>query len=288
MIEMAYRIKFNFKGLMAPVFTFFNDDVDRSVNTDSIADYAEFLSKNGIKGVLVNGTTGEGPVMSVKERKLVTEAWKKCCQKLGLTLMVQIGGAPLPDVIDLAKHAESIKVDAILCLPDLYFKPKTVDHLVLYLQNIARYCSNIPILYYHIPMFTGLNLHMPTFCESAEKNIVNFVGLKYTSGDLDQGSDCLKEGRSVFLGADTILSGALTLGFDSAIMTTLNIRPELAVQIMNAMSKGQIKEAQRLQKELTDFVKHTLQIGGGEWVPSMKKIFNIERKINAGPVRIID
>jgi len=281
-------MNFNFKGLMAPVFTLFEDDIDKTVNTDRIDEYAEFLSKKGIKGVLVNGTSGEGPVMSIDERKLVSEIWKSACKKYNITMMVQIGGASLKDVITLARHAESLKVDAVLCLPDLYFKPKTVDHLVVYLQNIGKYCPNTPLLYYHIPMFTSLNLHMPTFCDSAEMNIPNFVGIKYTSGDLDQGSDCLKPGRSVFLGADTILSGAITLGFDSAIMTTLNIRPELAMKIMKAMETGQIKDAQKVQKELTDFVKHTLQIGGGEWVPSMKKVFNMETKIRAGAVRIID
>lgn len=49
----------------------------------------------------VNGTSGEGPSMSVTERKFVTEAWVKATKNTKQHLMIQIGGAPLPDVIEL-------------------------------------------------------------------------------------------------------------------------------------------------------------------------------------------
>jgi N-acetylneuraminate lyase len=71
--------------------------------------------------------------------------------------MVQISGAPFPDVIEMAKHAESGKVDAVLCLPELYFKPKTEEQLVGYLQDIAAHCPSIPLFYYHIPRFTNVD-----------------------------------------------------------------------------------------------------------------------------------
>lgn len=94
--------------------------------------------------------------MSVAERKKVAEAWSVASKKHNLTLMVQVGGAPLCDVYELAAHAESLKVDAILCLPELYFKPRTAQDLVNYLKQVGRYCSNTPLLYYHIPMFSGV------------------------------------------------------------------------------------------------------------------------------------
>lgn len=49
----------------------------------------------------VNGTNGEGMTMSVTERKLVAEAWIKAVEETKQHLMVQVGGAPLPDVIEL-------------------------------------------------------------------------------------------------------------------------------------------------------------------------------------------
>ena len=133
---------------------------------------------------------------------------------------------------------------------------------------------------------------MPTFCEQAEKEIDNFVGLKYTSGDLDQGADCLKSNRHVFLGADTILSGALVLGFESAIMTSLNICPEISIEILDHIKNCKLPEAKLAQQELTGRIKKILKDGGGDWVPSMKKAFNTATtaagvSIQAGQVRRI-
>lgn len=53
--------------------------------------------------VVVNGTTGEGMLMTVKERKLVTEAWVKVVKETKQHLMIQVGGASLPDVVELVR-----------------------------------------------------------------------------------------------------------------------------------------------------------------------------------------
>lgn len=53
---------------------------------------------------LVNGTTGEGMSMSVVERKKTAEHWQAACRKYDLNLMLQIGGAPIADVLDLVRY----------------------------------------------------------------------------------------------------------------------------------------------------------------------------------------
>lgn len=112
-----------------------------------------------------------------------------------------------------------------------------------------------------------LSLYLPTvniplFLDLAEKAMPNFVGLKYTSGDLEVGAACLRPpNRSVFLGSDTILCAALALGFDSSIMTTLSICPSLSVEIVAAMAAGRLAEAQQLQSELTKIVREILKNG---------------------------
>lgn len=65
-----------------------------------------------------------------------------------------------------------------------------------------------------------------------ERQVSTFRGLKYTNGDMEIGIQILKEGRNILLGADTILIGALSLGFDSAILTTLSICPEYSIEIL--------------------------------------------------------
>uniref|UniRef100_A0A182XZC7 N-acetylneuraminate lyase n=1 Tax=Anopheles stephensi TaxID=30069 RepID=A0A182XZC7_ANOST len=221
---------FNFTGLMAPVFTPYTNG-NETLNLQAIEPYVELLKANRVKGVLVNGTSGEGMLLTVAERMLVTEAWQSACKK----------------------HAET---------------------LVSYLKSVAKHCPTIPFFYYHIPMFTDVNVHMPTFLNRAEQEIGNFRGIKYTSGDLEQGSACLKDGRTIFLGADTILCGAVAAGFDSFIMTTLNICPETAFEIITDVNRGAVQDAREKQRKLNAHIATILQ--HGDWVSAMKKAF-IER-----------
>lgn len=244
-----------FKGLMAPTFTPFDDK--GQINYDLIEPYAEFLKSKGISAILVNGTSGEGMLLTVEERKKVTQKWFDVCKKLEVLLMVQISGCPFADAVELAQHAAKLNVDGVLCLPELYFKPKTVEKLVQYLKDIAVHCPKVPIYYYHIPMFTALDLPMATFMQLARKEIPSFTGIKFTSGDLEKGIQCLKHGQ-VFLGSDTILVGALALGFESAIMTSLNINPEISLKIIELMKKEKVAEARIQQNILNDFVASTL------------------------------
>lgn len=268
---------------MAPVFTAYHNDSDKTVNYEIIDPYAKYLKQKKIEAVLVNGTSGEGMLMNVEERKQVTEAWKKACDDNGIVLMVQIGGAPYPDVVELAKHAEKLGVDGVLCLPELYFKPKSPEKLTEYLKNVATYCPTTPFFYYHIPMFTDVSVHMPTFLDMAEQSIPNFRGIKYTSGDLDQGSACLKPDRHIFLGADSILCGAVAAGFDSFIMTTLNICPEISYEIIENVNNGQLSVARENQKELNARISDILKYG--DWVTAMKRAFNESCHLNLGKTR---
>lgn len=275
--------QFTFKGLMAPVFTAYHNDNDKNVNYHIIDPYAKYLKQKQIEAVLVNGTSGEGMLMNVEERKQVTEAWKKACDDNDIVLMVQIGGAPYPDVVQLAKHAEKLGVDAVLCLPELYFKPKSPEKLTEYLKNVAKHCPTTPFFYYHIPMFTDVTVHMPTFLDMAEQSIPNFRGIKYTNGDLDQGSACLKSERHIFLGADSILCSAVAAGFDSFIMTSLNICPEISYEIIKHVNNGQLSVAREKQKELNARISDILKYG--DWVTAMKRAFNESCHLNLGETR---
>lgn len=105
----------------------------------------------------MNGTTGEGTSMSVAERKELAEVWKKASEKYHFNLMIQIGGCPMVDACELAKHAQDIKADAVLCLPELYLRPRSERVLCDYMMKVSKYCLETPFLYYHIPMFTGVN-----------------------------------------------------------------------------------------------------------------------------------
>lgn len=113
---------------------------------------------------------------------------------------------------------------------------------------------------------------MPEFMDLAEKEIPNFKGIKYTSDDLDAlPIASYTPNRSIFIGSDVKMLDALRRGFDSFIMTSLNMKPEMAQFIQKRFEN---KEAVAKQEELTAYVRGALAAGGGNWVISMKKEFN--------------
>uniref|UniRef100_A0A023F7H9 N-acetylneuraminate lyase n=1 Tax=Triatoma infestans TaxID=30076 RepID=A0A023F7H9_TRIIF len=278
-------LKYNFRGLMAPVFTPFTDSLD--VNYSIIPQYANYLEKHGVQGILVNGTVGEGVSQNVKERKLVTEEWVKAIENTKQSLMVQIGGASLTDIIGMAKHAEKLKVDALLCLPELFFKPKTSRELTDYLKLISKAAPETPLLYYHIPSFTDVNIDMEEFIALACREVPTFAGIKFTHTDLEEGSRCLKVSNdretAVFLGADQLLSAATMLGFDSAIATTLNLWPELLNEIQSNVKSGKIQEAMDGQNELSQKILCITR--HGNWVPTMKAAMTLISSLDVGRTR---
>lgn len=92
---------------------------------------------------------------------------------------------------------------------------------------------------------------MPRLCDLAEKEIPTFGGIKFTSNDLNEGSACLKPNRKIFLGSNTTFVGALALGFDSAILVSLNVFPELGQKIYTAVHENRWEDAKAAQVELT-------------------------------------
>lgn len=92
---------------------------------------------------------------------------------------------------------------------------------------------------------------MPRFCDLAEREIPSFAGIKFTSNDLNEGSLCLKPNRKVFLGSNTVFLGALALGFDSGILLSLNVFPELAQEVYAAVQENRWQDAKIAQEQLT-------------------------------------
>ncbi|XP_046997973.1 N-acetylneuraminate lyase-like isoform X1 [Schistocerca americana] len=278
--------KYHFQGLMSPVLTPFKRDSAQSVNLDIIPKYAKYLSDVGINAVLVNGTSGEGMSMTVDERKAVTKAWVDAAKTTKQVVMVQVGGACMKDVLHMAKHCEDLGVSGLLCLPELFNRPASIQDLVRYLKEVGKAAPKTPLLYYHLPAYTGVNFSVPNFLEAALKEIPTFAGAKYTNTNIEEAIQCLLVNNgdvSVFLGCDQVLAGAATLGYNSTIATTLNMLPGPAQKIFESIKKGDAHEAHKQQMILNQAIKAMTRYG--VWVPAMKAAMNLMTPIDVGEPR---
>lgn len=94
--------------------------------------------------------------MTLQERKINAEAWWRAAISHNLKMMLQVGGAPISEVLTMSEFAEELGVHCVCCLPDIYYKPGTIDQLVSYCQMVAKHCPSRPFFYYHIPKITSV------------------------------------------------------------------------------------------------------------------------------------
>ncbi|KAL4720801.1 hypothetical protein ACJJTC_015270 [Scirpophaga incertulas] len=276
------QVSFTFRGVMAPVFTPLNADL--SVNYKEIPAYANYLANAGIKGVLVGGTSGEGMSLSVADRKQLVDEWMKVSKTAGLHVMVQVGGGPLPDVLNLARYCAKAGVHSLLTLPELYFRPNSIDELVEYVALVAAAAPSLPVLYYHYPSMSKVDIKMPAFVTAATKSIPNFKGIKFTSNDLSEAAQVLRnlnKDQDILLGADSLIAPAALLGIRSSVGTGTNVFPRLVQNIIEAVEKQDVVLANSLQERLSLAMEvHSRE---GSKVPVMKAGMEILSGVKVGP-----
>jgi len=250
------------KGLIAPVFTPMREDGE--IRTDVIADYAEVLILNRISGVFVCGSSGEGMLLDVAERKAIVEAWEPFSDKL--KMIVHVGCTSYKDAQSLAEHAQHHGAWAISSMGPVFLQPQSIPQLVEYCSKIASAAPDLPFYYYHIPVRTNITLSMPDFLVAGSETIPNLAGIKYTYANMMEIHQCLMLDNGKFdivHGHDELLFYGLSLGIEAAIGTTYNFIPGLYRQMIDEFNKGNMEKALEYQVfvvKLFDLIK---RFGGG-------------------------
>ncbi len=273
----------NTKGLIAAPFTPFT--ANGELNISIIDGYSEWLKNNGVKGVFVNGTTGEGLSLTKQERIQTVEKWKKTAGD-SLRIFVHVTHTSLQVSRELAGHAEKTNCDAIATLPPLFFKPDNVIQLVNYCKEVAAAAPNTPFYYYHMPAMSGVHFPMIEFMETAIREIPTFRGLKYTYENLMDFGLCLfHEGKKydVLFGRDEMLLAGLAIGADGAVGSFYNFLGAFANRIIADFKEGEIAMAQEKQQFLRVFTRVLVKHGGT--IATLKSIGRLSG-IDCGPARL--
>ncbi|TKG96425.1 N-acetylneuraminate lyase [Puteibacter caeruleilacunae] len=275
--------KLNVDGLIAAPFTPMNED--GSLNLSVVEKYAAKLKADGLAGVFICGTTGEGMLMTDAERKLVAEEWLKY-RSDDFKVIVHVGSTSYVSAAELAAHAQERGADAVGSMGPVFLPPSDVDSLVDYCKHIAAACENIPFYYYHMPATSNVRVSMKEFLLKADPVIPNLAGIKFTHFDLMEMQQCqaVCDGKfEIMHGYDEILLCGLSLGAKAAVGSTYNYLASVYQDIRNAYSEGNISLAQSLQAYSVKVVEVLIQFGGG--VRAGKEILNLIG-IPCGPCRI--
>jgi len=237
---------------------------DGSVNYERIAQYASFYVRNGIDGAFICGTSGEGYSLSLEERKRVAELWVENTPE-NFKSIVHVGGATLLGSKELVRHAAAIGAWGIGAMAPVFFKPQTVEDLVMYCAELASEAPDMPFYFYHMPSFTGVYLPMLDFLKKAKVRIPNLTGIKYTHEDLFEFSNCLRfdNGRYEILhGRDETLLAGLALGATGGIGGSYNHIMKVYLDLIKAYHAKDLEKARSLQWKAQEFINILNKYGG--------------------------
>jgi 4-hydroxy-tetrahydrodipicolinate synthase len=159
---------------------------DLSPDLDGLINLIQFLANRGCHGVLLMGTTGEGPSFSIHERLSVYKEASLAREKLpGLRLLAGTGTPSLEDSVFLTKSVFDLGYDGVVVLPPYYFRKASDQGLFTWFgqlldKAVPRYGA---VFGYHIPPLTGVSFSLDLLIRLRESFPDQFMGIKDSSGD---------------------------------------------------------------------------------------------------------
>ena len=213
-------------------------DAEGNISVEGVKALTRHLIAKGVKGVYVGGSSGECIYQHVDERKTVLEAVMSEA-KGKLTVIAHVGCNNTADSMELARHAESVGVDAI----------------AKYWNDMSAAAPNTEFVIYNIPQLAGTALTMSLLNEMLKNpNVVAVKNSSMPTQDIqmfkDAGIAARGEGNFVvFNGPDEQFVSGRVIGADGGIGGTYAVMPELYLAMNAHLEKGEIAKARAIQYE---------------------------------------
>lgn len=241
-----------YKGIFPAFYACYDDN--GNISRERTARLAEFYLEKGVKGLYVCGSSGEALYHDVEERKASLEATMEAVGGK-LTIIAHIAAASTRDSIKLAKHAESLGVDAIAAIPGIYYNLN--DNMVgQYWKDILSATDHVGLIIYNIPQTTNYNLSINLLHEM--RRFGRVIGIKNSSTEV---LDILKfrvetdNDFIIFNGADEQYLAGRIMGASGGIGGTYGYMPELYLRLEQLISENKIEEATNLQYVITEIIE---------------------------------
>jgi 4-hydroxy-tetrahydrodipicolinate synthase len=234
--------------LMTAMITPFNPD--DTLNLPEAGRIARWLVDEGNDALVVAGTTGEAPTLSVEERLALFAAVKEAVGTRA-RIVAGTGGNDTRSSVSLTKQAAQLGVDGILAVVPYYNKP-TQEGMLRHFGAIAE-ATTLPIIVYNIPSRTGTNMLPVTLLELARR-YQNIVGVKESSGDFAQFTEILRNRRPGFQfwsGDDPLFVPSLAIGGDGLISVAAHLCARELKAILTAYDEGRAADAGELHRILS-------------------------------------
>ena len=270
-----------YKGVIPAFYACYDEKGE--ISPAGVQRLAQYFIDKGVKGVYVNGSSGECIYQSVEDKKIVLENVMKVA-KGKLTVIAHVACNNTKDSMELAAHAESLGVDAIASIPPIYFR--LPDHAIAkYWNDIRSAAPNTDFVIYNSPQLAGVALSNSLFAEMRKNPRV--IGVKNSSMPVqdiqmfkaDAGDDYI-----IFNGPDEQFISGRVIGAEAGIGGTYGVMPELFLKMNELVKAGQLEAAMPIQYAANSII-YKMCSAHGNMYAVIKAILKLNEGFDIGSVR---
>lgn len=267
-----------FKGIYTPVITPFYENGE--INFDAFAEHVNYLSDNGIHGLMIGGTTGEYYVESHQER---IELLKTAKEVVGDKTSIIFGTGSIDPAASIALAEDGAKhgADVLLVATPPYSLP-TQKELALHALTIDR-AANLPIMLYNYPDRMGVNMESEFLDRVGQSK--NFCGIKESSGDINRLHMLMRDYPHIqaSCGMDDQALEFFAWGAQSWVCAGSNFLPKEHIALFEAcVINNDFNTGRKIMSAMMPLM-HVLE-QGGKFIQSVKHGVSLDGR-NAGTVR---
>ncbi|HSK27751.1 MAG TPA: dihydrodipicolinate synthase family protein [Jiangellales bacterium] len=206
-----------FTGVGVALVTAFDEHL--RLDGPATADLAVRLVDDGVRAVVVAGSTGEADTLEEAERVALVAAVRGAVP-VGVPVLAGTGGAWAGQAVARTRAALDAGADGVLVL-----SPRRVEDARPYYEAVATAAAGRPVLAYHFPAVSAPGIPVRTL------PTLPVDGVKDSTGDAERLLETLAafSGR-VYTGSSALLSTAGPLGADGAILAAANVEPILSAR----------------------------------------------------------
>ncbi len=273
-----------YKGIFPAFYACYDDE--GNVSSERTKQLVEFLIEKGVDGLYVGGSSGECIYLSTEERKQTLEAVMEVA-KGRIAIIAHVACNNTKDSCELAKHAESLGVDAIATIPPIYFRlPEKA--IAKYWNDISAAAPNTDYVIYNIPQLAGVALTLSLFDEMLKNPRV--IGVKNSSMPIQDIQMFKRQAKLnnkevvIFNGPDEQFVGGRLIGADGGIGGTYGVMPELFVKLNELLKAGDFENAGKLQDDINEVI-YTMCSTKGNMYATAKAALKKRANIDLGGVR---
>ena len=233
------------RGVLLPIITPFDEKI--RVDEQMMRALVDFHIKAGVQGLFVLGSTGQGPAMTIEERK---QAAAIALDQVNsrVPAIIHVGTADAQTTVELAEHAAAHKADAVAIVPPYYYSDHTEYEIIAHYRAVAK-AVPLPIFIYENPKYSGISVP-PNFAVRMKEQVSTLKGIKvaYGQGALLEYVRLLPD-VSVFTG-NADLFGLVPFGLAGMINPPTSFVPELCVALWKALDSKDYTKAVEAQKKV--------------------------------------